>query len=431
MSGATFAERLVAAGLDASGFEDKRALFDDVLNAFAALRRGESAPHVWWVPGRLEVFGKHTDYAGGHSLVCAVPRGLALVAAARPDGQVQVVDVRRHQAVTLDPSADTPFTGWRHYVSVVLHRLARNFPGAALGADIVFASDLPRASGMSSSSALVVGIAAALGRLAALEERTEWQADIRTTLDAAAYYACLENGRSFGSLDGDAGVGTHGGSEDHAAIVASVADQLSAYAFVPMRHVADAIVPPEWRFVIAVSGVRAEKTGGARDSYNRLARGVDVLVELWNGLGAPAPSLGAALASSETASVRRRTAVGTTHVKGWTNDVLLRRLEHFVREDARIAEALEAFEQADAVALTRLSAASQTDAEALLGNQVPETIALARAAREKGAFAASSFGAGFGGSVWALVERDTAPDFAKRWHSEAFVAKPGPPLLEL
>jgi galactokinase len=57
-------------------------------------------------------------------------------------------------------------------------------------------------------------------------------------------------------------------------------------------------------------------------------------------------------------------------------------------------------------------------------------MALARAAREHGALAASSFGAGFGGSVWALVDRDAADDFATRWHPGAFVAQPGPPLTE-
>ena len=56
------------------------------------------------------------------------------------------------------PDGAAAFTGWRHYVDVVARRLAANFPGAPLGADIVFASDLPRASGMSSSSALVVAI---------------------------------------------------------------------------------------------------------------------------------------------------------------------------------------------------------------------------------------------------------------------------------
>jgi galactokinase len=67
----------------------------------------------------------------------------------------------------------------------------------------------------------------------------------------------------------------------------------------------------------------------------------------------------------------------------------------------------------------------------LLGNQVPATMALARSARELGALAACSFGAGFGGSVWALVDRGIAGDFAARWYPGAFVADAGPPLTEL
>jgi galactokinase len=42
-------------------------------------------------------------------------------------------------------------------------------------------------------------------------------------------------------------------------------------------------------------------------------------------------------------------------------------------------------------------------------------VALARSARALGAFGASSFGAGFGGSVWALVGQAEAADFAARW----------------
>ena len=40
---------------------------------------------VFWVPGRIEVLGKHTDYGGGRSLLCAVERGICLVARARSD----------------------------------------------------------------------------------------------------------------------------------------------------------------------------------------------------------------------------------------------------------------------------------------------------------------------------------------------------------
>ena len=45
--------------------------------------------------------------------------------------------------------------------------------------------------------------------------------------------------------------------------------------------------------------------------------------------------------------------------------------------------------------------------------------------------AARSFGAGFGGSVWALVEAGAAREFAAAWHPEAFVMRPGAPQMTL
>ena len=96
-----------------------------------------------------------------------------------------------------------------------------------------------------------------------------------------------------------------------------------------------------------------------------------------------------------------------------------------MNEDARIPEAVRAFRNADRGLVPTLSDESQADAERLLKNQVPETIALARTARILGAFGASSFGAGFGGSVWALVRKSEAQDFAARWLSEYRAAFPG------
>jgi galactokinase len=64
---------------------------------------------------------------------------------------------------------------------------------------------------------------------------------------------------------------------------------------------------------------------------------------------------------------------------------------------------------------------SQLAAERLLANQVPETTFLARKARELGAIAASAFGAGFGGSVWALVPDSDTAAFRTRW-AEAYAA---------
>ena len=55
---------------------------------------------------------------------------------------------------------------------------------------------------------------------------------------------------------------------------------------------------------------------------------------------------------------------------------------------------------------------SHENADANLGNQVAETNALQRLARELGAVGSSGFEAGFGGSVWALVRTDEAEAFA-------------------
>jgi galactokinase len=427
MSGAELAASLVERGLDPAAGAAKASLFDRVLGAFHG-HTGEPPRHAWWVPGRLEVFGKHTDYAGGRTLVCAVPNGLAVAASPRTDGSIHVVDARRGDRLVLRRPEDGGFTGWRHYVEVAARRLAANFPGAALGADIVFSSDLPRASGMSSSSALVVGMSSALVRVAGIEDRPEWRANIHGTRDVAGYYACIENGMSFGALKGDAGVGTHGGSEDHAAIVAGTPGQLSAFAFVPMRPAGSVAMPENWRFVLAPSVVRSSKTGNAQAAYNNLARGAQVLLEIWNRSNPSAPSLGAVLEAGAVEALRD--LVNGSSLAEWPADVLGRRLDHFIREDARVPEALEAFRAADLRRLGTLAESSQADAETLLGNQVPETIALARSALEHGAFAACSFGAGFGGSVWALVDRD-AEGFARRWQPGAFVARPSPPLTPL
>ncbi len=442
-----FTEQLIAAGLDDDEAGGKRALFARVLDQWRLGGGGAPASAAWWVPGRLEVFGTHTDYAGGRTLVAAVPRGFAFVAGPRSDGRIAVVDAGPTgdaNSVVVDPRAPpVQFRGWRHYVEVTAARLTRNFPGASLGSDIVFASDLPRAAGMSSSSALVVGTATALIHAARLRERQEWRENIQSAVDEAGYLACIENGRTFGTLTGDTGVGTHGGSEDHAAMVAGTARACTGFAFVPLRHLASVPMPAGWSVVVATSGIGSHKTGTERDAYNRLSEGARWLLQLWNGAHRSSESLAGALASGPSALADLRDQIRATAIEGWSTELLLDRLAHFVHEDARVAAAMTAIQVSDRDGLGRLSAASQLDAEQRLRNQVAETAALVRVARKAGAFAARSFGAGFGGSAWAMVD-DEPTGFAARWlaayrrecpdagsRAVAFVANPAPPVTAL
>jgi galactokinase len=414
-----------------------------VAQASEALGAGQ-ARWTWFVPGRIEVFGKHTDYAGGRSLVAAVPRGFAVVASPRDDAAVRVIDARYGGIVVVDPGDETrEYVGWHRYVAVVARRLARNFPGAALGVDIGIASDLPRAAGVSSSSALVVGLATAMMERAALRGRPEWRDSIHTTEDLAGYLGAVENGLTFGALGSASGVGTHGGSEDHTAILTCQGGRVSAFAYVPVVHQGDAAMPEDWRFLVVSSGIEADKAGAARDRYNRASLATRALLDLWTREYGPARTLAAVLASSPQAEDDLRHLIARSAHPDFSSDELSRRLSHFGAEDARVPAALSAFQDEDADRVRDLAADSQRDAERWLGNQIPETSALVRLARESGALAATSFGAGFGGSVWALVRSAEAPGVEEQTVGRyralhpatgpvtSFVVRPGPALLEL
>ncbi len=399
---------------------------------------------TWFVPGRIEVFGKHTDYAGGRSLVAAVPRGFAVVASPRDDAVVRVIDARYGGSITVDPGETSrEYGGWHRYVAVVARRVARNFPGSALGIDIAIASDLPRAAGVSSSSALVVGLATALIERAALPGRPEWRASIRTTEDLAGYLGAVENGLTFGSLASASGVGTHGGSEDHTAILACQGGRVSAFAYVPVVPQGDAAMPEDWQFLVVSSGIEADKAGGARERYNRASLATNALLDLWTREHGPARTLAAVLASGPGAEDALRQLISQSAHPDFSADELSRRLSHFGAEDARVPAALSAFQDEDAERVHDLAAGSQSDAERWLGNQIPETSALVTVVREAGAFAATSFGAGFGGSVWAMARSAEATRVVDRAVGlyrarypatglvAAFTARPGPALFDL
>ena len=89
-----------------------------------------------------------------------------------------------------------------------------------------------------------------------------------------------------------------------------------------------------------------------------------------------------------------------------------------------VPQASEALLAGELEVFGRLVNRSQQAAVQLLGNQTAETIYLAAAARQLGAAAASSFGAGFGGSVWALVPTAAAADFLTEWADGYFAEFP-------
>jgi galactokinase len=374
---------------------------------------------TWFVPGRIEVLGKHTDYAGGRSMVCATDRGVTARVTDRDEPGIVATSDASPDAITIGRGHGAPAVGhWGNYVATAVARLTANF-GDLRPCQIDITSDLPLASGMSSSSALLSAVALALADHNGLPDDKAWRTTITSREDLAGYLACIENGSSFTTLAGHTGVGTFGGSEDHTAMVCGKPGQVSVFSFAPIRHEQDVPLPAGTCFVVAVSGVLAEKTGSALATYNNAAQTTARLLDKWqSSTGRTDATLAAALASAPDAFARL-----FAHVKSYNGDAA--RLRQFYEESFDLVPAAAAALTAgDLAAFGRTVDRSMELAVSDLRNQVPETVYLVQAARRLGAHAASAFGAGYGGSVWALVDEAAAPDFERAW-LDAYLARFG------
>jgi galactokinase len=435
-------------GLTEPAAEAKGLLFARCAEALIATGVGrEASPATLFVPGRIEVLGKHTDYAGGRSLVAAADRGICAVAVPRGDDALNVIatDLGKSASFRLSTTPAAAPGDWSNYPATAARRLVRNFPDALRGMDIAFAGDLPRASGMSSSSTIIIATAMAMMAVNELTEREEYRTNIASRADLAGYLATIENGSDFGSLRGDRGVGTFGGSEDHTAILCCRRGALSQYSYCPVRLEREIALPEDKVFAVASSGVEADKTGSAREKYNRASALASLVVRAWNDATHRRDAhMASAIASSPDAPTQMRRVLSDSDLGEGSPEALMSRFDQFHAESEEILPAAgDALLAGDFAEFGRQVDRSQKLTEELLGNQVPETVFLAHSARETGATAASAFGAGFGGSVWAMVDASEADSFLRDWRqayakafpkaegqSEFFQTRPGPSAFE-
>lgn len=434
---------LSAVGFSITGAERAVGCYRRVAEVFAAKIGSVAETNAWWVPGRIEVFGKHTDYGGGRSITCPVERGFHLLAAPREDNLIRLVDAttRSEWRGLLSSELKAVPGAWYDYPITAVRRLARDFPSANRGMDAVFLSTLPRASGLSSSSALLISLALPLIKFNRLEELPAWEA-LSPLTNLAGYVGAMESGQAFGPFSADFGVGTHGGSEDHTAILCGTSGYLSCYRYLPTIQEDKVCLPDSLSFVIASSGIKAAKSGAVRSRYNALAAELKELLALWHYSQEPTvTSLQAALSSCPEAGERLRLlTAGSPNGKR-----LAARLEQFQAESELIVPAvMQALKNGTLSALGPLSEQSQALAENILCNQLPETSWLVESARDLGAVAASAFGAGFGGSVWALIDSMSVAEFTNNWQSqyqnrfpqqkarsEFFSSRPGPAAFQI
>lgn len=120
-------------------------------------------------PGRINLIGEHTDYNEGFVLPSAVNLGIYAVFAESAKSYSEVYALDMDESYRFDVNQVKPLQGggWKNYLLGVVHFLQRmgKSPGQFR---MVFAGDIPRGSGMSSSAALENAISFGLNQLFAL-----------------------------------------------------------------------------------------------------------------------------------------------------------------------------------------------------------------------------------------------------------------------
>ncbi|HMS42487.1 MAG TPA: galactokinase family protein, partial [Pyrinomonadaceae bacterium] len=166
-----------------------------------------------FISGRIEFLGKHTDYCGGRSLVCAIAKGFFVDCEPNDKNFVRLINQDTKEVIKISIAGHqiSDETYWSKYPQTVIKRIAKNFKSRKLsGANINFRSNLPQAAGLSSSSALMIAVFSAISKVNNLPDFEEYQQNIADKIELAEYLGCIENGQNYKNLTGEKGVGTFG-----------------------------------------------------------------------------------------------------------------------------------------------------------------------------------------------------------------------------
>lgn len=380
-------------------------------------------------PGRVNLIGEHTDYCGLPVLPIAIDRGTGVAARATADGIVTVVSRQFTKEARFARAAPgRAHEPWHRYVAGVLEELASMAGGR--GAEVFIDSDLPTSGGLSSSSALSVGLLAALAGA--------WGAPL----------AADELARTAASAERRVGVET--GGMDQAVITLAEAGHALRIDFLPPAHRLVAL-PGELAFVVAASGDVAAKGAGAREAYNERVVGTriaalmlaDVLGIDLDGpllLGAvagievasvmaeelPAQMSARAAANAAEANVDRIVSLSAEHYDASKRVPVRAYARHVLAEAERVEAAEAALTVGDLKGFGKLMDQSHDSLRNDYRCSTPALDRVAAAMRRAGAYGARLTGAGFGGYAVAAC-----PPGSVERIIEAAVAATGGPAFEV
>ena len=112
---------------------------------------------LYMAPCRINLIGEHTDYNLGLALPAAISKYIAAVVGKRNDRKIHLKSLSKRYdvEVDLDNISNTPENGWGNYPLGIFATLIKRGHKLPFGLNIVYQSNVPIASGLSSSAAVL------------------------------------------------------------------------------------------------------------------------------------------------------------------------------------------------------------------------------------------------------------------------------------
>ncbi len=350
-------------------------------------------------PGRINLIGEHTDYSLLPVMPMAIDRQVVVSAEPRADGLVEVTSDRFPGERHLGP-LDGPAEGWARFVLAALTAVEAPSDGVT----IHVGGDLPHTGGLSSSSALTVGVLAAVDRL--------WGLGLGPT----RYPRLASAAERSISIDG--------GLMDQTVIALALAGDALRIDFRPPK-VTPVPIPSGIRFVAASSGVAAPKQSSVRSLYEARVVGARLAAALLRAevpvsfRGGPIlrpfvdrediheridrlPETADAGAVASAAGFPPEVLLGTTTIDVGVEVPVRMVARHVIDEARRVDHAEAALRGFDYAGFGRLLDDSHRSLQRF-GASIPALDRLVSAMRAAGAYGARLTGAGFGGYAIAAV----------------------------
>jgi len=333
-----------------------------------------SPKHIVRAPGRVNIIGEHTDYNAGFVLPFSVDRTLMIALQPRTDDTILLYSASYPDPVKFSLNTIAHGDGWTDYVHGMAWVL-KDLGYSLKGWEGVLMSDIPIASGLSSSAAIELATAKAFWVL------SDWEWDARKMAHAAQK---MEN--------------------DWLNLKSGIMDQMICacgkenYALlIDCRSMETQLVPflDDAEIVVMDTGMRR---GLVASPYNERVEQCQKAAKLLD------------VDSLREADLEKLTAEASA-----MPPLIFRRAKHVISENQRVMQSIEALKAGNPIDVGKLLDESHTslrDDYEVSCRELDTIVEIAR--QQPGCFGARMTGAGFGGCAIALVDKNEISPFIHR-----------------